>query len=312
MYRSIVQSCDTYYYILANDLGVDAMHDFMVPFGLGQLTGIDMHGELRGTLPSTEWKRKAYRRKEQQKWYPGETISLGIGQGYNAFTMLQLAQAEATLAAGGQHFKPHLVHSIENTDTHQRRMLSGLALPTVPLKPEHVAVIHQALYGVTQEGTSARVFANAPYKSGGKTGTAQVIQIKQNEKYDASKIDERHRDHALYTAFAPLDAPRIALAIVVENGGFGASSAAPIARRVFDYVLQGLYPSPEDIAATQQGLSSAPIGVQRPVDSVVLPGEATGQVPPGAIIPAAAPAPAPALHQVALQPTRSPPAAPQR
>jgi penicillin-binding protein 2 len=316
MYRSIVQSCDTYYYILANDLGVDAMHDFMVPFGLGQLTGIDMHGELRGTLPSTEWKRKAYRRKEQQKWYPGETISLGIGQGYNAFTMLQLAQAEATLAAGGQHFKPHLVHSIENTDTHQRRMLSGLALPTVPLKPEHVAVIHQALYGVTQEGTSARVFANAPYKSGGKTGTAQVIQIKQNEKYDASKIDERHRDHALYTAFAPLDAPRIALAIVVENGGFGASSAAPIARRVFDYVLQGLYPSPEDIAATQQGLSSAPIGVQRPVDSVVLPGEATGQVPPGAITPAAAfsPAPAsvPALHQVALQPTRSPPAEPPR
>jgi penicillin-binding protein 2 len=272
MYKSIVQSCDTYYYTLANDLGVDAMHDFMAPLGLGQLTGIDMQGELRGTLPSTEWKRKAYRRKEQQKWYAGETISLGIGQGYNAFTMLQLAQATATVAAGGRRYVPHLVKTIEHYESREPRRLVGEELPPIPLKPEHVAFIRQALYGVTQEGTSKASFAGAPYRSGGKTGTAQVIAIKKDEKYNASKIDERHRDHALYTAFAPLDEPRIALALVVENAGFGAGAAAPIARRVFDFVLQGQYPSEADIEATRAGKSTAPIGTPRSIDSVSLPG----------------------------------------
>jgi len=283
MYKSIVQSCDTYYYTLANDLGVDAMHDFMAPLGFGQLTGLDMQGELRGTLPSTEWKRRAYRQKEQQKWYPGETISLGIGQGYNAFTMLQLAQATATVAAGGQRFKPHLVQAVENFETRAKRELTGEALPTLPWESDHVAVIHQALYGVTQEGTSARSFVSAAYKSGGKTGTAQVLQIKANEKYDASKIDERHRDHALYTAFAPLEAPRIALALVVENAGFGAGAAAPIARRVFDFVLQGLYPSVEDIAAMQLGQATAPIGKPRPAASVPLSALLEGDGPSGAV-----------------------------
>ncbi len=187
MYKSIVQSCDTYYYMLANDLGVDAMHDFMAPLGFGQLTGIDVQGELRGTLPSTEWKRTAYRKKEAQKWYAGETISLGIGQGYNAFTMLQLAQAEATIAAGGQRFTPHLVRAVENYDTRDVRPLTFPPLAPLEWKPEHVAFIHNALYGVTQEGTSARSFVGAPYKSGGKTGTAQVIEIKANEKYNASR-----------------------------------------------------------------------------------------------------------------------------
>src|SRR5205085_3319244 len=154
MYKSIVQSCDTYYYMLANDLGVDAIHDFMAPLGFGQMTGIDMQGELRGVLPSTEWKRNAYKRKELQKWYAGETISLGIGQGYNSFTMLQLAQAEATVAASGQRFKPHLVRTIENVDTRVQRKLSGEALPPIALNPEHMAVIRNALFGVTQEGTS--------------------------------------------------------------------------------------------------------------------------------------------------------------
>ncbi|HEV7912185.1 MAG TPA: penicillin-binding transpeptidase domain-containing protein, partial [Albitalea sp.] len=288
MFKSIVQSCDTYYYMLANDLGVDAMHDFMAPLGFGQMTGIDMHGELRGILPSTEWKRTAYRKKELQKWYAGETISLGIGQGYNAFTMLQIAQATATVAAGGQRYKPHLVRAIENVETRAQRKLTGDALPPIALKPEHVAVIHQAMFGVTQEGTSARSFLNAPYKSGGKTGTAQVIQIKANEKYDASKIDERHRDHALYIAYAPVDAPQIALAMVVENAGFGAGSAAPIARRVFDYMLQGVYPSEEDIAATQLGQSTAPIGKQRPANAVPLPGL---PLPAAMVVPAAASAP---------------------
>jgi penicillin-binding protein 2 len=151
-------------------------------------------------------------------------------------------------------------------------VLAGDALPPLPWKPEHVAFIHKALYGVTQEGTSARVFAGAPYQSGGKTGTAQGIAIKQGEKYNASRIDERHRDHALYTAFAPLDEPRIAIALVVENAGFGAGAAAPIARRVIDYVLQGLYPSEADIAATQVGNSNAPVGTPRLASAVPLPG----------------------------------------
>ncbi|MEO5697186.1 MAG: penicillin-binding protein 2 [Burkholderiaceae bacterium] len=272
MYKSIVQSCDTYYYILSNDLGVDAIHDFMAPLGLGRLTDIDMQGEVRGTLPSTEWKRRAYRKKEAQKWYAGETISLGIGQGYNAFTMLQLAQATATLASGGQRFKPHLVKVVENLETGVQRRQVGETLTPLPWKPEHVAVIRRAMYGVTQEGTSRTSFQNAPYQTGGKTGTAQVLEIKAGEKYNANLIDERHRDNALYTAFAPLESPRIALALVVENAGFGAGAAAPIARRVFDYVLSGQYPSEADIAATKLGQSTAPIGTPRPAASVPLPG----------------------------------------
>jgi len=275
MYKSIVQSCDTYYYMLANDLGVDAIHDFMKPLGLGQFTDIDIHGEVRGLLPSTAWKRAAYRRKEQQKWYAGETISLGIGQGYNAFTMLQLAQATATVATGGKRYTPRLVREVEVFETRERRLLSGRALEPLQLNPEHVAFVHQALYGVTQEGTSARVFAGAPYRSGGKTGTAQVIAIGKDEKYDAKTVEERHRDHALYTAFAPLEEPRVALAMVVENAGFGAAAAAPIARRVFDYLLLGKAPSVEDIAATQLSKSGVPIGAQREAAALPLPGAAT-------------------------------------
>ena len=307
MYKSLVQSCDTYYYMLANDLGVDAIHDFMAPLGLGQLTGIDMQGELRGTLPSTEWKRTAYRRKEAQKWYAGETISLGIGQGYNAFTMLQLAQATATLAAGGERFKPHLVKAIENFDTHAAHRQVGEALPPLPWKPEDVAVVRHAMYGVTQEGTSRASFVNAAYESGGKTGTAQVLEMKANEKYNAKNIDERHRDNALYTAFAPLDAPRIALALVVENAGFGAGAAAPIARRVFDYVLLGQYPSEADIAATRLGQTTAPIGTPRPAASVPLPGATIDGDSAALLSPAVAPAApaasgamAPAAQRVAI------------
>ena len=309
MYKSIVQSCDTYYYMLANDLGVDAMHDFMAPLGLGQLTGIDMLGELRGTLPSTEWKRNAYRKKEQQKWYAGETISLGIGQGYNAFTMLQLAQATATVAAGGQRFKPHLVKLVENFETREQRRSVGEALPPLPWRAEDVAFVRKAMYGVTQEGTSARSFVNASYQSGGKTGTAQVIAIKQDQKYNARDIDERHRDHALYTAFAPVDVPQIALALVVENAGFGAGAAAPIARRVFDYVLSGQYPNEADIAATRLGQSTAPIGSPRPAASVPLPGStvdgaASAPVGSAAAAAGAMPPAASAPQRVALEKRR--------
>jgi penicillin-binding protein 2 len=292
MYKSIVQSCDTYYYTLANDLGVDAMHDFMAPLGFGQITGIDIHGEVRGTLPSTEWKRKAYRKKEMQKWYAGETISLGIGQGYNTFTMLQLAQATATIAAGGERHRPHLARAIEHYESRTPERLAFEQPPKLDWKPEHVALIHHALYGVTQEGTATRAFAGATYKTGGKTGTAQVIAIKANEKYNAAKIDEFHRDHALYMAFAPLESPRIALALIVENAGFGAANAAPIARRVFDFVLNGQYPSEADIAATREGKSSAPIGTPRPIESVPLKGSTVDGVA-GARVALGTEAPAP-------------------
>ncbi len=271
MRRSIVESSNVYYYTLANEMGVDLIHDQLKPFGFGRRTGIDLEGEVTGILPSTEWKRRTYKRPEQRKWYAGETISLGIGQGYNTFTMLQVATAMSTLSSGGQRFEPRLVREVEDLVTRERKPVEKKSLEPLPLKPEHVQVILQAMNGVTIGGTSARVFAGAPYQSGGKTGTAQAVGIRQNEKYSAARVAEHLRDHSLYVAFAPLDQPRIALAVIVENAGWGAAAAAPIARRVFDYLLTGQYPSAEDIAATQKGQSVAPIGSPRPVDSVPLP-----------------------------------------
>ena len=271
MYRSIVESCDTYYYLLARDMGVDLMHDWMKPLGFGQLTGIDVLGESRGILPSTEWKRTAYRKPEQQRWYAGETISLGIGQGYNSFTMLQLAQATSTLVNQGVKMRPHLVREVVDVETRESRRIAQEPVAQLQYKPEHLAVIRKALEGVNLEGTSASSFAGAPYTSGGKTGTAQVFTVKQNEKYNAARIDERMRDHALFMAYAPADQPKVALAMVVENAGFGAQNAAPIARRVFDYVLLGQYPSEEDIAAVQRGQATRPIGKPREAASVNFP-----------------------------------------
>jgi penicillin-binding protein 2 len=260
MYRSIVASCDTYYYTLANDLGVDTIHEQMQRFGFGELTGVDILGETRGLLPSTDWKRRAYKRADQQKWYAGETISLGIGQGYNNFTMLQLAQAVATLANNGVRHPPHLVSATQDAVTHTN-------IPTLPppsvdlgLKPANIEVIRKAMVGVTIEGTSARAFAGAGYTSGGKTGTAQAVGIGKDQKYDARKVEEHQRDHALYTAYAPAEDPRIVIAMVVENAGFGAEHAAPIVRRVLDYWLMGLYPNEEDMAAVSKGQAAAPIG----------------------------------------------------
>jgi penicillin-binding protein 2 len=259
MYRSIVMSSNVYYYALANDLGVDAMHDFMKPLGFGQLTGIDINGEVRGVLPSTEWKRKTYKRPEQKKWYAGETISLGIGQGYNTFTMLQLAQATAILANGGIRHRPRLVVATQDVVTHARTPVAASPAENLNFNPEHVAVVRKALVGVTQEGTSARVFAGAGYLSGGKTGTAQAVTIGQKDKYNAAKLEEHQRDHALYMAFAPADDPKIAVAVIVENAGFGAAHAAPIARRVFDYWLLGQYPAEADIDAVRKGQAAGPV-----------------------------------------------------
>jgi penicillin-binding protein 2 len=245
LYKSIVESCDTYYYMLANDLGVDAIYEYMKPFGFGQLTGVDLDGERAGILPSTDWKKNAYKKVAQQKWYAGETISIGIGQGYNNFTMLQLAQATGALANKGLLNKPHLLKATEHSQTGVRTPIPLIPAVNLNIKPEHLAAIEKALIGVNIEGTSASAFKGAPYQTAGKTGTAQVIAIKKDEKYDASKTAERFRDHALYMAYAPADNPKIALALIVENAGFGAQAAAPIARKAFDYYLLKKLPAAE-------------------------------------------------------------------
>jgi len=242
MYKSIVVSCDTYYYVLGSETDIDDTWRFMSQLGFGQKTGIDIEGELTGVLPSREWKRQRFAdakyREEHRKWYLGDSISAGIGQGYNAFTPIQLAHAIATVANDGVAFRPHVVKSIRSLRSGAVREVAREPTHTVPLKPEHLAMIKNALVGVNKEGTGATAFARAAYVSAGKTGTAQLYSLK-GEKYSAGKLDERLRDHALYIAYAPADKPRIAIAVLVENGGFGAQSAAPVARKVFDYFLTG-------------------------------------------------------------------------
>jgi penicillin-binding protein 2 len=271
MRRAIVESSNAYFYSLANELGVDAMHDFMAPLGFGQLTGIDIQGEVRGVLPSQAWKRDYYKRPEQQRWYAGETISLGIGQGYNSFTMLQLAQATATLANNGIKHKPQLVIATQEATSPTLQPVAPAPPSNLGLNPEHMDIIRRAMVGVTQEGTSTRVFAGAGYLSGGKTGTAQAVSLGKNEKYNAARMEERRRDHSLYIAFAPAEDPKIALAIVVENAGFGSASAAPIARRAFDYWLLGQYPNEQDLELVRNGQAAAPVGTPRMASAVPWP-----------------------------------------
>ena len=242
MHKSIVVSCNTYYYVLANDMGIDNIARFMGELGLGRRTEIDIPGEATGILPSPEWKQKRFKKREQQKWYSGETISVGIGQGYNAYSTLQMAHALSNILNYGKVFRPHLVHSITNPTTGEVRMVESQPVRQVALKPEHVDVIKRGMAGVVLEGTGSRAFAGAPYTSGGKTGTAQVFSLKSGQKYVAGQLRERLRDHSWYVAFAPVDQPKIVVAVMVENGGFGAQSAAPIARQVFDYHLTGKLP----------------------------------------------------------------------
>jgi len=271
MRRAIVESSNPYFYSLANELGVDLMHDFMKPLGFGQITGIDIQGEVRGVLPSQAWKRNYYKRPEQKKWYAGETISLGIGQGYNSFTMLQVAQAVATLANNGIKHRPHLVMATQDASTRVSVPVPAVPPENLGYKQANIDIVRNAMVGVTQGGTSTRVFAGAGYLSGGKTGTAQAVSLSKNEKYNASRMEERQRDHSLYIAFAPAEDPQIAIAVIVENAGFGAASAAPIARRAFDYWLLGHYPSDEDLAAVSKGQATAPIGKPRLVADLSWP-----------------------------------------
>ena len=245
MHKSIVVSCDTYYYVLASETDIDDTHRFMSTLGFGGLSGIDIDGEASGVLPSREWKRKRFAgknyRDDHRKWYLGDSISTGIGQGYTAFTPLQLAHATATLANDGVVYRPHIVKEVENIRTGETRRVAAASTHTLAVSKEHIDLIRNALVGVTKEGTGARAFANAGYSTGGKTGTAQVYSLR-GSNYDAAKVDERLRDHAWFMAYAPADRPRIAVAVLVENGGFGAQAAAPIARQVFDFHLLGQEP----------------------------------------------------------------------
>jgi len=236
MYKSIVVSCDTYYYMLANDTDIDDTARFLGALGFGGKTGIDIEGELTGILPSRAWKRQRF--PKDAKWYLGDSISAGIGQGYNAFTPIQLAHAIAMIANDGVGFTPHLVKSVQSLRTGAVREIAAQPASRIDVKPEHLAFIRHALQGVNKEGTSAAAFRDAKYSSAGKTGTAQVFSLK-GEKYSEHKVDERLRDHAWFMAYAPADAPKIAIAVLVENGGFGAQAAAPIARKVFDHYLLG-------------------------------------------------------------------------
>jgi penicillin-binding protein 2 len=239
LHKSVVQSCDTYYYRLAVDMGVERMHDFLAGFGFGAKSGVDLQNESSGLLPSKEWKQKRFK----QPWYMGETVIAGIGQGYHLATPMQLAAATATLANGGTFYRPRLVRAVRHSETRDERPIPPEVGWKVALHPEHVAKIREAMVDVLKPGGTAVVAGmGAPYAIAGKTGTAQVVGIRQGAKYDEKRVVERHRDHALFVAFAPAEAPRIAVAVMVENGGHGGSTAAPMARAVFDYYLLGKKP----------------------------------------------------------------------
>jgi penicillin-binding protein 2 len=240
MHDSIVQSCDVYFYDLAHNLGIDRMHNYLDGFGFGQKTGIDLNGESAALLPSRDWKRGA----RDEPWYPGETVITGIGQGYMLTTPLQLASATAMLANDGIRMRPHFLLAEQDP-------MSGDVSPAVRQQAEQTIVnsddipfIKTAMIDVTSSarGTARRIGADSPYKIAAKTGTAQVIGIKQNEKYIEAEVALRHRDHALFIAYAPADDPKIAIAVIVENGGHGGSTAGPIARKVMDYYLLGKEP----------------------------------------------------------------------
>jgi penicillin-binding protein 2 len=240
MHSAIVESCDTYFYYISDLMGIDRMHDFLVKFGLGGEVGIDIGGERTGLVPSKAWKKKAFKRKDLQVWFPGETVIAGIGQGYMLASPLQLAHAAATIASRGKRYAPRLVKKIRDATTGQINEVPPRELPTVEVSdPKHWDVIIGGMIGVTNDptGTARRSQLGAPYKIAGKTGTAQVFSVGQNEKYNEKDIAERLRDHALFIAFAPAENPTIAVAVLVENGRSGSGTAAPIARKVFDAYL---------------------------------------------------------------------------
>jgi penicillin-binding protein 2 len=227
---AIAESCDTYFYDLGRRLTIDRMAEYLAPYGLGDLTGVDTTNERRGVLPSTQWKRDAL----NQPWYPGETISASIGQGYMLTTPMQLAVATSVLASKGARRVPRLLMAVDGTP------LDAPELEPMRAKPENWEAVYKGMLDVvhSKRGTAKALAKGIRYQMAGKTGTAQVIGIAQNAVYKEDEVDERHRHHGLFIAFAPAEAPTIAVAIIVENGG-GSSAASPIARHVIDTWLFG-------------------------------------------------------------------------
>src|SRR6266853_1024427 len=237
---AIARSCEVYFYGLANEIGVDRMSTFMGPFGFGKPTGIDIGGEKAGILPSREWKAKAFSRPQDRVWFPGETVSIGIGQGYLTVTPSELAHYASILATRGKIWRPRVVAAYRDPRTGELHRIAPVSDGEVPgVAPEDWQRVVHGMIGVTTRGTAAAIGAHAAYSFAGKTGTAQVFTVARNEKYNASKLNERLRDHSWFIAFAPADQPRIALAVLEENGGAGATAAAPIARKVMDAYLLG-------------------------------------------------------------------------
>jgi penicillin-binding protein 2 len=240
---AVARSCDVYFYSLAAQLGVDRIAAFAAQFGIGSLTGIDISGEKPGLLPTPEWKKQAFKRPQDQVWFPGETVNFGVGQGYLLVTPLQLAHMVAELAERGQSYRPRLVMGVRNADGTTVRNAAVAARGATGISDTDWALVLRGMVGATTYGTAAAISKDARYSIAGKTGTAQVFTVAQNARYNEKTVAERLRDHAWFIAFAPADAPRIAICVLVENGGFGASAAAPIARRVMDaYLLAGPAP----------------------------------------------------------------------
>lgn len=283
LHRALVVSSDTYFYSLGPEIGVNALHDFVQQFGFGKVTGIDLEGERAGVLPSTEWKRRTYKDRERQRWYAGETISVAVGQGYNAFTLLQLAQGTATLANNGLYRRPHLVHAVRDPRTGELTATPSTPDYRIPLKQANVDVIKNAMADVVRVGTARRAFVGTKYQAAGKTGTAQVFSLRGGQ-YRAAALQERLRDHALFMGFAPVDNPQIAVALIVENAGWGASAAAPVAREIFDYWLS---PQRQDkiVRARATEADALPAAAAPPADDAP---EAPGDTPAKAQIPSRA------------------------
>ena len=240
LHDAIEQSCDVYFYEISGNIGIDNIHEYLSRFGLGSLTGIDMSGESKGLVPSRAWKRASFRNRDDQRWYHGETVIASIGQGYMLATPLQLAAAASAMATRGVRFRPHLVAAVEDALTGERSMIRPERQPDVEISNEFywdevIAAMHDVMQG--PRGTARAVGRGAPYEMAGKSGTAQVVSIAQDEEYNEEDLEERLRDHALFLSFAPLDDPRIAVAVIVENGSSGSGVAAPIAKSIMDAYL---------------------------------------------------------------------------
>ncbi|MGH8254154.1 MAG: penicillin-binding protein 2 [Steroidobacteraceae bacterium] len=305
--EALARSCDVYYYGLAAQLGVDRIAAVAAQFGIGSLTGIDISGEKPGLLPTPAWKKQAFKRPQDQIWFPGETVNFGIGQGFLLVTPLQLAHMAAELGERGKSFRPRVVMGVRDAHGAIVRNAPVSSRGATGISDEDWALMLRGMVGATTYGTAAAVGKGAAYSIAGKTGTAQVFSVAQGAKYNAKTVAERLRDHAWFIAFAPADAPRIAVCVLVENGGFGASAAAPIARRVLDaYLLGG--PVPANAPITISAADAAAAKPKATAAPALKPATTTTTTPPPPA-PAAAPAAAPASESTPTnEPSPSPPA----